>query len=161
MTALWAGAVIVAALLVQAGLSLLAPTFAPLLDLFLIITVFVCLARGPVAGMVVGAVAAWAQDVSYGGPILGLIGLARVLVAFAVGHAGHRFVITSVPAQAATLFGASLLDVWLLSRFAAVFEVPLAGLPLLGLLGRAAVNAVVGTLAFRLIEWRRQRELEV
>jgi hypothetical protein len=159
MTALWAGAVFVAALLLQAGISLLVPVFAPLLDLFLIITVFVCLTRGPVPGMIVGAAAAWVQDVSYGGPVLGLIGLARVLVAFAVGHAGHRFVITSIPAQAATLFSASLLDVWLLSRFAAVFEVPLTGLPLLSLLGRAVVNAVVGTLAFRLIEWRRQREL--
>ncbi len=158
MTVLWAGMLIAAALLFQSGLSLLVPAHAALLDPFLIITVFVCLTRGETPGMLVGAAAAWAQDLAFGGPVLGLLGLARVLMAFAVGQVGRRFLISNFPAQFATLFVAALLDMWLLGRFAAVFEVPLRDLPALTLAERATLNAIVGAAAFQLIEWRRKRE---
>jgi hypothetical protein len=158
MSVLRAGALILAALLLQSALSHLLPAHAALLDPFLILTVFVCLTRGETAGMLMGAAAAWAQDLAFGGPVLGLLGLARVLLAYAFGHAGRRFLISSLPARLAALFLAALLDVWLLGRFAAVFEVPLGDLPLLTQLERAVVNAIVGAAAFQLIEWRLRRE---
>jgi hypothetical protein len=161
MTVLWAGTLIVIALLFQAGLSLLLPAHAALLDPFLIITVFVCLTRGETPGMSFGAAAAWAQDLAFGGPVLGLLGLARVLVAFAVGQVGRRFLVSNFPARCVTLFAASFADVWLLARFAAVFEVPLNWMPLPTLLARATANAIVGAVAFQLIErrWRREPSL--
>jgi len=158
MSVLRAGALILAALLFQSALSLLLPAHAALLDPFLIITVYVCLMRGETAGMLMGAAAAWAQDLAFGGPVLGLLGLARVLLAYAVGHVGHRFLISSLPARLATLFLAALLDVWLLGRFAAVFEVPLRSFSVLTQLERGAVNAIVGAGVFQLIEWRLRRE---
>jgi hypothetical protein len=161
MTVLRAATLIVAALLLQSALTLLLPGYAMLLDPFLIITVFVCLTQGETGGMLVGAAAAWAQDLAFGGPVLGLLGLARVLLAYAVGYAGRRFLLSSFSAQFVTLFLAALLDLWLLGRFAAVFEVPLRDVSVLVLLGRGMVNAIVGASAFRLIEWRTRRELMV
>lgn len=167
MTTLWAGMVIAAALLLQSALSLLLPAYAALLDPFLIITVFVCLTRGEGAGMLVGTVAAWAQDLTFGGQVLGpqgtsqvvgLLGLSRVLLSYALGHAGRRFLITSFPAQFAALFLSAFVDMWLLVLFAALFEVPHGNLSALTLLARATLNATVGALAFQLIEWRWKRE---
>jgi hypothetical protein len=158
MTVLRACTLVVAALLLQSALSLLLPAYAVLFDPFLIITVFVCLTRGEGAGMLVGAAAAWAQDLAFGGPVLGLLGLARILTAYAVGYTGRRFLISNFLAQSATLFIAALLDVWLLSRFAAVFEVPLRELPVLTILERAVVNAIIGAGVFQLVERRLRRE---
>jgi hypothetical protein len=159
MSVLRAATLIAAALLLQSALSLVLPGYAVLLDPFLIVTVFVCLTQGETAGMLMGAAAAWAQDLAFGGPVLGLLGLARVLLAYAVGYAGRRFLLSNFSAQFVTLFLAALLDVWLLGRLAAVFEVPLRDVPALAIPGRAMVNAVLGASAFRLIEWRARREL--
>jgi cell shape-determining protein MreD len=158
MTAAWSGLAIVLALLLQSGLSLLLPGGARLIDPLLLITIFVCLTRGENTGMLVATAAAWAQDLQFGVAPLGLLGLARVLVAFAVGQAGRRFLITSLPAQLATVFAAALVDVWLLARFAAMFEVSVVSLPITTVLARAALNAVVGAVAFQLIERRLRRE---
>jgi hypothetical protein len=158
VTALWAGMVIAAALLLQSALSLLLPAYAALLDPFLIITVFVCLTRGEGAGMLVGTAAAWAQDLTFGGQVVGLLGLSRVLLSYVLGHAGRRFLITSFPAQFAALFVSAFVDMWLLALFAALFDVPHGSLSALTLLARATVNATVGALAFQLIEWRWKRE---
>jgi hypothetical protein len=146
MTVLRACTLVVAALLLQSALSLLLPAYAVLFDPFLIITVFVCLTRGEGAGMLVGAAAAWAQDLAFGGPVLGLLGLARILTAYAVGYTGRRFLISNFLAQSATLF------------IAAVFEVPLRELPVLTILERAVVNAIIGAGVFQLVERRLRRE---
>jgi cell shape-determining protein MreD len=158
MTFIWSGVAIFVAALLESGLSLLWPDQARLLDPFLLITIFVCLTRGEGHGMVVGAAAAWAQDIFFGGRVLGLLGLTRVVLAFLVGHAGRRFLLSHAPAQFALIFVATLADAWLLAQFAGAFEVPIVSVSLPTLVMRAAFNSVIGATAFWLIERRRLKQ---
>jgi hypothetical protein len=158
MTLVWSAVSIALALLLQAGLSRFLPDQAVLIDPFLLITIFVSLARGEINGMLVGALAAWAEEIQFGGPVLGLLGLTRVLLAFFVGLAGRRFLLWHPPAQFALIFVVTIVDSWLVGRLADLFEVALIS-PSLGLLAmRATVNAVLGAAAFRLIERRLRPE---
>lgn len=140
------------ALLVQTALSQLTPAPARLFDPFLVILVFCGLAGGEVHGMLAGAAGGWIQDAHFGGTVVGLSGLSKLVVGFAVGVAGSRFLVTGPAQRLLTLFTATLIDGLFLERLADVFGVPILPLSFAGLLGRAAVNAVVGTGLFALLD---------
>jgi hypothetical protein len=158
MTLIWSGVAIVLAVLLQSTLSLLWPHQAPLFDPFLLITAYVCLTRGESNGMLVGAASGWVQELAFGGPLLGLLGLTRVVLAFLIGHAGRRLLLSDAPAQFTLVFFLALVEGWLLGRLAGVFEVPLVSASLLTQVLRAVLNAVLGAAAFGLIERRLRRE---
>jgi len=161
MTLIWSGVSIVLALILQAGLSRFLPDQAPLLDPFLLITIFVSLTRGENNGMLVGVAGAWAEEIQFGGQVLGLLGLTRVVLAFFIGQAGRRFLISQVPAQFALIFATTIVDAWLVGRLADLFEVPLTAVSLPTLAMRATVNAVLGAAAFRLLDRRLRPETQL
>lgn len=146
------------ALLLQSGLTLLAADKAAFFDPCLIITVYVALTRGENLGMLTGLSGGWAQEIVFGGRPLGLLGLARVVVAFLIGQAGRRFLLASPAAHFSVLFVAGMLDAWLVGRLGAMFDVSLSALSGAALVYRALLNAVVGTIAFQLAERRLRRE---
>ncbi len=158
MTLVWSGLALVLAVLLQSGLSLLLPNQAPLLDPFLLIMAYVSLTRGESNGMLVGAASGWIQEIAFGGRLLGLLGLTRVVLAFLVGHAGRRLLLSDAPAQFTLVFVLALVEGWLLGRLAGVFEVPLVSMSLATQLVRAVLNAALGALAFALIDRRLRRE---
>jgi rod shape-determining protein MreD len=135
---------ILAALLLQSVLTQLAPPQARLFDPFLIVVVYCGLALGESYGMFAGTLAGWIQDVYFGGTVMGLSGLTKTLIGFAVGVAGGRLLVSGL-AQRLLLF---------FERLATVFELNLAELSLSGLLGRCTVNAIVGAGLFELFERR-------
>ena len=90
MRVVWVGLALVAALVLQSGLGLVAPEDGRIFDPFLLVVVFSGLALGEVGGALVGTGAGWIQDIHFGGSVLGLSGLTRLLVGFAVGAAGSR-----------------------------------------------------------------------
>lgn len=145
-------AALLLAFLAHTALTQLAPATARLFDPFLLILVYCGLQGGEVHGMLAGTAGGWIQDVQFGGAVVGLSGLSKLVVGFAVGLAGSRFLVTGASQRLVTLFVATLLDGLLLERLAGVFDVPILPLSFAGLLGRAAVNAVVGTGLFRLVD---------
>ena len=62
---------------------------ARVFDPFLLVVVYCGLTGGEVHGMLAGAAAGWVQDVHFGGRILGLSGLSKLLVGFGVGRRVH------------------------------------------------------------------------
>jgi rod shape-determining protein MreD len=158
MTLIWSGVAIVLAVLLQSALSLFLPNQAPLFDPFLLIMAYVSLTRGESNGMLVGAASGWVQELLFGGPLLGLLGLTRVVLAFLVGHAGRRFLLSDASAQFTLIFFLALVEGWLLGRFAGVFEVPLMASSLVTQVMRAVLNAVLGAATFGLIERHSRRE---
>jgi rod shape-determining protein MreD len=156
--ALWTGLAIVLALLVQAALSQVAPAQARLLDPFLLVIVYCALSGGETHGMLAGVAAGWVQDVYFGGSVVGLAGLTKVLVGYGVGLAGARFLVTGVPQRLLVLFTASLMDALLHERLAALFEIPILELSPSGLIGRATVNAVVGAGLYEYVNRRLRAE---
>jgi rod shape-determining protein MreD len=154
----WTVAGIVLALAVQSVLSTLFPAQAYLLDPFLIVLVYTALTHGEAAGMIVGTVAGWVQDVHFGGEVVGLSGFSKLLVGFGVGIASTRFHLADPAARVLVLFTASVIDAILFSQLAVMFEVQILPLSALGTVSRAALNAGVGLAVFELMERRFGRE---
>jgi rod shape-determining protein MreD len=154
---LWTLLAVLGALLVQSALSLIAPAHARVLDPFLLVVVYCGLSGGETHGMLAGLVAGWVQDVHFGGPLLGLGGLTKTVVGFAVGLAGSRLLIAGPGARTLVLLVASVMESATTQWLAGVFGVSLLVLSPVGVLWRATVNAALGTLLFELIERRLGR----
>jgi rod shape-determining protein MreD len=158
MKAFLTGLGVVAALLVQSGLSRLLPSGAPILDPFLLVVVYCALVGGETHGMLAGALAGWVQDVHFGGTVLGFAPLSKVLVGFGVGLAAYRFMLAGPGPRTLTLLGAAAADALLFAWLAYVFDVRTADLSFLALASRATVNAAVGVVLFELLDRRFRRE---
>ena len=149
---------ILLALLAQSTLSWLAPAYARTFDPFLLVLVYCGLAGGENHGMLAGAAGGWVQDVHFGGSVVGLSGLTKVLVGFGVGLAGSRFMLTGPAARLLVLFSAALADALLFEGLARLFDVAVRPLGALPLLARGAVNAVLGVALFALLDRRLRAE---
>jgi rod shape-determining protein MreD len=145
---------LLAALLMQSGLSLIAPGHARFVDPFLLVLVYCALTWGENYAMLAGAAAGWVQDAQFGGPIIGLSGLTKVLVGFGVGLGGSRFHLSEPGGRAAALIGATLLDAFIFQQLAAAFEVHTYELTVGTLLVRCLVNAGLGVLLYSLADRR-------
>lgn len=154
---LWTGLGIVGAVLVETALGYLFPVPGRFLDAFLLVVVYCALSGGETHGMLAGLAAGWVQDVLFGGRVLGLAALSKLLVGFVVGLAGRRFLIAGTTARALTVFLASLADGLLLPWLASVFTLDLLPQGPLALAGRAAFNGLVGGALFALLERRARR----
>ena len=143
---------LLAALLLQTALTRVLPGHARIFDAFLLVMVYYGLAGGETQGMMVGALGGWIQDIQFGGSVLGLSGLTRVLVGFAVGTAGTRFHLSEPAPRALVLFLAALADGLVFSAIASAFDVGVTRLTPLEMLLRAGVNATAGVLLFGLVD---------
>lgn len=161
MKIFWIGLALLVALALQSVVSTLLPVHARMLDPFLLVLVYIALGSGETAGMLVGAAAGWIQDVHFGGEVLGLSALGKLLVGFAVGIASTRFHLADPAARVLVLFAASLADSVLFMQLASVFELQTLGLSPLATVSRAALNAGIGLGVYELVErWggRERRE---
>jgi rod shape-determining protein MreD len=154
MKAFWIGVALVAALLLQTALSRVFPGVVRYFDPFLLVLVYCGLTGGSTRGMLTGACAGWIQDVHFGGRVMGLSGLTKVLIGFLVGASSTRFHLAEPTSRALVLFLATLADALILRGLTQVFEVDAYGLSPLGLLGRGAVNALLGVVLFEALERR-------
>jgi rod shape-determining protein MreD len=152
--AFWTGVAILGAVLTETALGYIVPGPGRLFDPFLLVVVYCGLAGGETHGMLAGVAAGWVQDVMFGGRVMGLSALSKLLVGFAAGLAGGRFLISGAPARALTLFLASLADGVIVPWLASLFALELLPLGALALLLRAAVNALVGGALIALVERR-------
>jgi rod shape-determining protein MreD len=148
---------LLAALLLQTALSRVLPGQARIFDPFLLVMVYYGLSGGETQGMVVGALGGWIQDIQFGGNVVGLSGLTRVLIGFAVGTAGTRFHLSEPAPRALVLFLAALADGLVFGALASAFDVGITRLSPLAMFVRAAVNAAVGALAFELVDRQLRR----
>ncbi len=152
--AVWTAVAIAGAVLVETALGYLVASPGRFLDPFLLVVVYCALVGGETHGMLAGATAGWIQDALFGGRVLGLAGLAKLLVGFGVGLAGGRFLISSAGARALVVLLATVADALLVQWLASVFSLEATGLSPLGLTSRATLNALAGGLLFALVDRR-------
>jgi rod shape-determining protein MreD len=150
--AVWTGLALVGAVLVETALAHIVASPGRYLDPFLLVVVYCALVRGETHGMLAGAAAGWVQDVMFGGRVLGLSALAKLLVGFSVGLAGGRFLIATAPARALVVLLAAVADALAVQWLASVFSVQVSSLPALALATRATLSAVVGGVLFALVD---------
>jgi rod shape-determining protein MreD len=154
MKVFWTAAALLGALLLQTALTQIAPAHARILDPFLIVIVYCGLTGGEMHGMLAGAAGGWIQDIHFGGTVLGLAGLTKVLLGFAVGVASTRFHLVEALPRGLVLFLATVADALIFVQLAAVFDVASYEVAPARILLRAAVNAAVGVAAYEVVERR-------
>ena len=155
--AFWTGLAIVGAVIVETALGYLVPAPGRYLDPFLLVVVYCALPGNETHGMLTGAAAGWVQDVLFGGRVLGLSALAKLLVGYAVGLGAGRFLIASTAARSLVVLLATVGDAVLTQWLASVFSVEATGLSLVDLVSRATLNALAGGLLYALVDRRQQR----
>jgi rod shape-determining protein MreD len=156
----WTVVALFAAFLLQSALTHVVPHQARMVDLFVLVLVYCGLVGGETHAMLAGAAGGWVQDVQFGGGVVGLSGLTKVMVGFGVGLAGSRFQLTEPMARVLVLFVATLVDALIFERLASAFDVRLQALSLAGLFTRAVLNAALGGVLFFYADryvWRRRR----
>jgi rod shape-determining protein MreD len=109
--------------------------------------------------MLAGAAAGWVQDALFGGRVLGISALSKLLVCFGVGVGAGRFMIVSAAARAFVVLLATVADALLVAWLASVFSVETVPLSPLALASRATLNALAGGILFALVERRLRSEL--
>ncbi len=157
MRVFWTALAILLALLVQTALGRLLPLQARLFDPFLLVVVYCGLTGGETHGMLAGAAAGWVQDAHFGGRVLGLSGLSKVLVGFGVGVGSTRFHLGEPAARLLVLMAATIVDALLFGQLAQVFDVQAYELSPLGLMVRAIANGAVGMVVFATVDRQRRR----
>jgi rod shape-determining protein MreD len=157
MRVFWTALALLAALLAQTALGRVMPMQARVFDPFLLVVVYCGLTGGEVHGMLAGAAAGWVQDVHFGGRILGLSGLSKLLVGFGVGFGSTRFHLGEPGARLLVLMLATIVDALLFGQLAHVFDVQAYELSPLGLVTRAVVNGAVGMVVFETMDRQMRR----
>jgi len=152
--ALWTAVALAGAVLVETALAHLVALPGRYLDPFLLVVVYCALNFGETHGMLAGTAAGWVQDVMFGGRVLGLSALTKLVVGFSVGLAGGRFLIATTAARALVVLLAAVADALLVEWLMSVFSIESRGLPPLVLAARATLSALVGGLLFALVDRR-------
>jgi rod shape-determining protein MreD len=115
-------------------------------DLVLVVVVYVALTSGPAAGLLSGTFAGLAQD-ALSSSVIGIGGLAKTLVGFVAGIIGTQFIVTASLPRFVVFFGATVLHAVVFMGLYVLLDLPYAAVA-----GQATANAVVGVVAFQLVE---------
>ena len=106
----WTALALLGALLLQSALGLVCPRRAPVSTPSCWCWCTAASPAGEIHGMLAGPAAGWVQDVHFGGPVLGLSGLTKVLVGFAVGVAASALPAGRARPGSLVLVAAAVLD---------------------------------------------------
>ena len=121
------------------------------LDLVLVVVVYVALTTGPVSGMLAGSVAGIIQDALSSG-VIGIGGLAKSIVGFVAGVIGQQFIVTAALPRFVMFLAASVAHAAVFMGLYVLLGLRTFPSPWAAILGQAAGNAVVGMVAFTIIE---------
>jgi hypothetical protein len=142
---------LLSALLLQSGLSLFVPISA-YVDLPLVVATWFALSRGEVPGMVGGSLSGWLSEALFGRGIRGVSGLIRLVLGFALGLLGSRFLITGALPRFSLLLTVTVIDTRAFEWLAPAFGLsPLQYSPS-AMTVRGSINATVGLALFALFE---------
>ena len=139
------------ALVLQTTLAGMSLQGATVVNLVLVAIVYVALAFGAVTGMLAGTAGGLIQDALAGG-IIGLGSMSKTLVGFVVGVLGAQFIVTHTLPRFVMFVGATFLHELSFQGLQALVEMRPFGLDYSATLTQAAVNGLVGILAFQLVE---------
>lgn len=123
-------------------------------DLVLVVVVYVALTTGSVTGLLTGAVAGLMQDVVTRVPtsIIGIGGLAKTIVGFLAGIVGTQFIVAQPLPRFVVFFGATILHALVFMGLYVLLDIRHFGTPVAAVSGQALGNALVGVVAFQVVE---------
>jgi len=122
------------------------------LDLVLVAVVYVALTSGTVPGLLTGTVAGLIQDALAASSVIGIGGLAKTVVGFLAGVIGTQFIVSQPLPRFVVFFGASILHAVVFIGLYVLLELRHFDAPYAAVAGQAAANALVGVIAFQVVE---------
>jgi rod shape-determining protein MreD len=120
-------------------------------NLVLVAVVYIALVYGPVPGLLAGSAGGIVQDLLAGG-IVGIGGLTKTVVGFAVGVLGAQFIVAQPLPRFVMFVGATVVHELCFQALYALVEARAVALRWAPILTQAAVNGVVGIIAFQIVE---------
>ena len=121
------------------------------LDLVLVVVVYVALTSGPMTGMFAGSAAGIVQDALSSGTV-GIGGLANAIVGFGAGVIGQQFIVTAAFPRFVMFIVATLVHSALFMGMYVLLGLKEFPSPWAAVLSQAIGNAVIGIVAFAIIE---------
>jgi rod shape-determining protein MreD len=121
-------------------------------DLVLVAVVYVALTSGPATGLLMGAFAGLIQDALVASPVIGIGGLAKTIVGFLGGVLGTQFIVAQPLPRFVVFFSATVLHAVIFMGLYTLLDIRHFGAPYAAVGGQALGNAVVGVVAFQLVE---------
>ena len=120
-------------------------------DLVLVVVVYAGLTSGPVVGLLTGTVAGLVQDTLSSG-VIGIGGLAKTVVGFLAGVVGTRFIVVQPVPRLVVFVAATVVHAVVFIGLYVLLNLRPFGEPYVAVGGQAIGNAVVGVVAFQLVE---------
>lgn len=139
------------ALALQTTLARLVVGGTAAVDLVLVAVVSVALTTGPVSGLLAGSAAGIIQDALSSG-VLGIGGLAKAIIGFAVGAISQQFILTSALPRFVMFVGATVAHAVLFMGLYVVLGLRMFPAPWKAVASQAVGNAIVGMIAFTIME---------
>lgn len=139
------------ALALQTTLAGLTGGGAATVNLVLVVVVYSALAFGPVVGLVAGSAGGLAQDALAGG-IVGIGGFSKTLVGFLVGVLGAQFIVSQPLPRFVMFVGATVLHEMCFQALHSLAEAREFRMHYSTMLTHAAVNGLIGIVAFHVVE---------
>ena len=144
-------AALVAALLLQTTVAGMSLEWGTLVNFVLVAVVYLALSLGAVIGLLAGAAGGMVQD-SIAGAIVGIGGLSKTLVGFLVGVLGAQFIVSQPVPRFVMFLAATLLHELCFQALYALVEGHGIRFAYATVFTQAAINGLVGVLAFQLVE---------
>ncbi len=140
-----------AALVLQTTLAGMTIEGATLVNLVLVAVIYVALAFGAVTGMLAGTAGGLAQDALAGG-IIGVGGMSKTLIGFIVGVLGAQFIVSQTLPRFVMFVGATFAHELSFQALQSLVEARPFVMQWSTTLTQAAVNGLIGILAFQVVE---------
>lgn len=147
-------ALLLLALFLQGALSRLLPVSA-YLDLPLVVATWFALSRGEIPGMVGGSLSGWMSEALFGRGIRGVSGLIRLVLGFALGLLGSRFLVSGPVPRFSLLLIVTVIDTRAFEWIAPAFGMSPVRYSPGAMTVRGSINATVGLVLFALFERQR------
>jgi rod shape-determining protein MreD len=120
-------------------------------DLVLVVVVYVALTSGPAIGLLTGTFAGLVQD-ALSSNVIGIGGLAKTIVGFLAGILGTQFIVAQSLPRFVVFFGATVAHAIVFMGLYMLLDLRHFGAPYAAVAGQAVGNAVVGVVAFQVVE---------
>lgn len=120
-------------------------------DFVLVVVVYAALTSGSVTGLLTGTFAGLVQDILANG-VIGIGGLAKTIVGFFAGIIGTQFIVAQPLPRFVVFFAATLAHAAVFHGLYAVLNLRQFGTAYAAIAGQALSNALVGVIAFQLVE---------
>jgi len=120
-------------------------------DLVLVAVVYVALTSGPATGLLTGTFAGLVQD-ALSSSVIGIGGLSKTIVGFLAGIIGTQFIVSQPLPRFVVFFGATILNAAVFMGLYVLLDLRHFDAPYAAIGGQAAANALIGVLAFQVVE---------